>query len=80
MALFSKRHYDAIAAALRREIEMAQRESDNADRHNDITKDYYHAGAADMGDNIRQRLVTLFQQDNPAFNTERFLKASGSPK
>ena len=79
MSLFSKRHYDAIAQVIRKEIEMAQREADNADRYNKVEQDYYHAGVTDALSNIRQALANLFHHDNPAFNADRFLKASGSP-
>lgn len=77
MALFSKRHYEAIAAALRKEIELAERDSNHQQEMNDDVASY-HAGALDSLSNVRQCLADLFYHDNPAFNRDRFLKASGT--
>lgn len=72
MALFSKRHYEAIASALRKEFKCAKgREAE-----------FYTMDGVDSmfetTQNIRDALCDLFHHDNPAFNRDRFLKASGT--
>lgn len=86
MAIFSKRHYEAIAQAIRKEIELQQQECDklrinDPDVEDKASQDRdacYCAGALDMSANIRQALAELFKSDNPAFNADRFLKASSN--
>ncbi len=54
MPLFARRHYDAIAAALRGSVDLYM----SAER-----------------DELIDRLIQLFERDNPAFDGKRFRRA-----
>ena len=63
MALFSKRHYEWLAKQARTELRIAD-ESNSLSQIITTRTVYYH-------------LMNDLSQDNPAFDRDRFLKASG---
>lgn len=63
MAMFSKRHYEVVAKAIRD----VQTSTGNDIRNHDHT--------AVVLDTLRYKLVCIFHSDNPRFDAERFNKA-----
>ena len=66
--MFTKKHYEAIAEALRAAREYAD---GRANRHYHPTDMLYGIGYAEA------QIVALLAADNPRFDGERFAQASG---
>lgn len=71
---FTKRHYTAIAKVIADERARRQGEKHTPDDWNDG----YHEGQLDEIDNLVFALVRLFDEDNPVFNRDLFLQATGT--
>ncbi len=65
MAMFSRRHYKAIADCLKERREQIDQRTDYRD-----IRDYEWEVMVSM-------FSTMFERDNPGFKPDRFLKAAG---
>lgn len=74
--MLTRKHFEAIAAIIRREHEGNQEELDQMPAHITDTCDYdLLEGSRQACDRIMWDLVELFKDENPSFDSDRFIEA-----
>lgn len=73
MSVFAQRHYEAIAAVLQAVTANVKSDGDGWTDQDAYT--YWSEGAYSVLGDVQERLLRLFEEDNPRFDAVRFVQA-----